>query len=242
MGTTDRAKRLATLVNRLRAAHRDDDEIGASGDQCESVGDPVMAEFVRSFLMWEATATKAEAACRKLTAGCVDVNELRVSLVEELVELIGPGYPKAEERCERLKAALNGVFRKENSMLLSHLAQKPKREARAYLEALPEVPAYVVARTMLMAMDGHACPADQRLTSRLIQEKVLEPDTSVEEAGSWLDRTVRAGDAREVHTLLQRWVDEGSSVVVKAGRIKPRKKGTPSAAKRTSAPRAGRKG
>jgi hypothetical protein len=253
MGATDRAKRLATLLRRLRVARKGEGGSGGAAEGAggsgsggvlppgESLGDPVMAEFLRSFLMWEASTSKAEAALRRLLAGCVDVNDLRVSLTDELVELIGPGYPKAEERCERLKAALFGLFRRENVMRLSHLLEKPKREARTYLEALPETPAYVISRTFLMALDGHAVPADQRLTTRLIQERVLEPDTSADEAASWLERTVRAGDAREAHELLQHWVDEGGQVVARAGKSKPRKRGTASAAKRTSPPRATRK-
>ena len=230
VATTDRAKRLHTLLGRLRSASAREGgqaEAGPLAAMC----DPVLGEFVRSFLVWEASTAKADAALRKLAAACVDINDLRVSLTEEVVSVIGPGYPRAEERAERLKAALHGLFRRENSMSMAHLPEKAKREARVYLTGLPETPSFVADRTFLLALDGHACPADQRLTTRLIQERVLEADTPPEEAASWLERTIRAGDAREAYTLLSGWVDEGSAVL-KPARPKGAR-GTPTPGKRT---------
>ncbi|MBM4114395.1 MAG: hypothetical protein FJ252_00770, partial [Phycisphaerae bacterium] len=58
--------------------------------------DPV-ALLISSFLMYDAPSHMAEAAMQKIRSATVDFNEFRVSLVEEMVQIIGVRYPRAEE-------------------------------------------------------------------------------------------------------------------------------------------------
>jgi hypothetical protein len=233
MTATDRAKKLTNLLAKLEAP----EPAPAQADMPENSlddRDPVLREFLRSFLVWESTTPKAEAALRRIDAACVDINEFRVSLVEEMVAIIGPGYARAEDRCARLKAALNDIYRREHRVRLAHLQEKNKRDAKAYLESIAQAPGFVASRTMLLALDGHAVPCDERLAARLVQADVLEPGTSAEEAAAWLERHVRSGESRSAYLALQAWADEGSTVTVKAGKPRPRRvKASP--AKRTTA-------
>lgn len=181
--------------------------------------EPALRELLRSMLVWEATEAKAEAALRKLDAACVDLNELRVSLTEELVAVIGPGYPRAGDRCARLKLALNELYRREHRVTLAGVTSgKVKRDVRGLLEGLAGVPPFAAARVCLRALGVHAMPVDEHLLTRLVSAGVIEPETDAAGAAAALERMVRAGAALEAYTLLQRWADDGSTVVVKHGK------------------------
>ena len=97
--------------------------------------DPV-ALLIASFLMYDAPSHMAEAAMQKIRSATVDFNEFRVSLVEEMVQMIGVRYPRAEERCKALRRVLYDIFRHHHKVSLSHLEGHPKQHIRAYLDNL----------------------------------------------------------------------------------------------------------
>ncbi len=254
----DRAKKLSALIARLRARMRGS-EPRAAGPAPEG-HDAVLREFVRAFLAWECTLPRAEAALRRIDEATVDLNDFRVMLPEEMVELFGTSYPRAAERALRLKQALHGLYRHEHRLRLAHLSERGKRESRAFLESLgtqppvngagqpapaPVVPPYVAARVLLVALGGHAFPLDERLRDMLVQAGVLDEHVPLDEACAWLERTLRAGELGEAYHLLQAWADEGQTPVVKARRA-PAKRGSPArgtrptAAKRSPVPRGAR--
>lgn len=250
MSVPDRSRALHSLLSQLRVerALAEEGEVRASSPA--PACDAVLREFLRSFLMWESTSAKADAALARISAAFVDLNEFRVSLVQEMAAA-APGLPRGEDRMRLLKSALNEIFRREHALKLEHLLEKPKRDARAYLDGLPGTPGFVAARTFAVALGGHAVPVDERLRTRLTAAGVVDEGISLDEAAGQLERACKAGEAAEVHRLLQAWSDDGASVtIVKGGRAKgPRasaKRVAASAKRRTtarasSAPRAARK-
>ncbi len=175
-------------------------------------------QFVWSFLLWDASVSDAERAMKKLQGAFIDLNELRVSLTEEIVGVIGPRYPKAEERAHRLKTSLHSLFLREHALQFDHLKDMPKRGARQYLEALEAIPPFVSGRMVLLGLGGHATPLDDRIMQTLIGEGVFEPDTTLEAAAAALERHVKATDAVETHLLLLNLCESG------AGRKAPKPK------------------
>lgn len=168
-------------------------------------------EFVWSYLLWDSTAAKAEHALRRIEAGVTGLNELRVSLPHEICALLGERYPNVEERSIRLRASLDDIFRRENSVSLIHLKQLGKREARQYLDSIEAVPPFVAARVTLVALGGHAIPLDQRTLDLLVAEGLIEEGVSLDDAAAQLMRHIKAADALEAHLLLQSWAEEGES-------------------------------
>lgn len=169
--------------------------------------DIVLRHLVFAMLMWEATAAAAAPAYRKLKHAFVDFNELRVALPHEVAQVIGESYPKAEERAARLKSMLLDVHRREHSLSVAKLLDVGKREARLYLESLDGAPAYAAARVFLVALGGHAIPVDERLRVLLVREKSAEEGLTPEQAASWAERQIKAGDALAAHVALQLWAD-----------------------------------
>lgn len=201
MSTADHAKNLGGLLRSLKTAYdvEPPPERGA------------IDELVLSFLMWEATAAKAEAALKRVHSGVVDFNELRVCKAPEIVGMLGKQYPRVEERAQRLRAALNEIYLREFAVSLDACAALSKRDARRYIETLEGVPAYVAARVVLLRLGGHALPVDERLLGRLIESNVVEPGDDVAKASGILERHVKAGEGVFAHQLLQAWSDDASA-------------------------------
>jgi hypothetical protein len=192
----------------------------------------ILCEFIRSFLLWEATGARAAAAIRRLEQGLVDFNELRVCMPDELARLLGKTYPRCEERCLRLRTALNAIYAREHRVTLEHLARMSKRETKEYLESIEGVPRFVSARVQLLALSGHAAPIDGRIHRRLIDAEVVGADSTPDEAAGQLEKRVRAGEMLETYALLQAFADqtpepspdrrEGKGAKGKAGAAKHR--------------------
>ena len=108
----------------------------------------------------------------------------------------------------RLRSSLNDVFRREHGVRLAHLAERGKREARAYLDAIDGLPAFVASRLVVVRLGGHAMPADERLRDLLVDREILPEGTSVHDAAGWLEHRVKAGEALGAHLLLQEWSDD----------------------------------
>lgn len=208
MSAPDPAKRLTSLVKRLRTLHSGEIAMahGVAGTPPDWA-DPLVDELVYSFLIWETNSAHAKAALRRLRESVVDYNELRVCLPDELAVMLGDRYPRALERAQRLHASLTDLYRREHVITLSHLTSAPKREARVYLESLDGSPPFVSARLMLLCFAGHALPVDERLRDLLAAEGVADPASAPETVSAWLERHVRAPDAVLTHTLLQAWAD-----------------------------------
>lgn len=170
--------------------------------------EPLLAEFVRSMLIWEATEAEAEAAIKRIAGCVVDFNELRVCLPDEIAGMLGPTYPRVQERAQRLRAALSELFVREHAVTLQPIAGMSKRDAKAYLDSLEGVPPFVSARVTLLHLDVHAAPVDDRILRRLVEAQVVPADWDAETAAAALECKVRNGEMAQTYALLQAWADE----------------------------------
>ena len=163
--------------------------------------------LVMSFLLWDSTTTKAAGAYKRVCDRVVDFNDLRVTMPKEIVEFIGPRYPMALERAERLRAALRDTYSREHAMSLNRLFDLGKRDAKKYLRSLDGIAPYVADRVTLLCFDGNCIPVDERLRRSLAHEGVCEEAAEIGELATWLSRHVKAADAAGTHCALQQWSD-----------------------------------
>ena len=175
-----------------------------------TLAEPILGDFLMAFLSWETTSARAAAAIRRITNSVVDLNEFRVCLPDEIVGIIGDRYCMAAERAERLRAALNEIYRREHALSLASLRDAPKRDARAYLESVPGVPGYVAARVLLLALAAHAAPVDGRIGRALAAAGLIDSPSQTAEGAAILERRVRAGTLRDAYLSLQAWADNGA--------------------------------
>ena len=188
----------------------------------ESAGDPV-ALFVHSILAWEAPLATADAAFEKLSKQLVDWNDLRVCLVDETMEIVGPRYPNAFRRLLLLRTSLTAIYKKHHEVDLRHLGSSGKREARAYMEALPEVPSFVAHRTLLVGFRHNVMPMDARLLVKLQQAGVVDPEASESAVATWIAKELPNDALVEAHFALHAFADStpDKSVGGKGSRSRP---------------------
>ncbi|KAA0214322.1 MAG: hypothetical protein DYG94_07610 [Leptolyngbya sp. PLA3] len=170
---------------------------GADSSECRLV-----CQLVYSFMLWESSLSRADKAMSAISGQLLDVNELRVCLPSELMSIIGPRYPRAEERCLRLRACLNAVFEHEHRTSLATLEPMSKREARSALESLEGMVPFVAARVVLVELGGHCFPVDSRIAALL--GALCEPDESHASLSGKLERAFRAGEIPAIYAAIER--------------------------------------
>ena len=194
------AKKLNAFYKKVKAKYK---------AEPEAPMEPV-AQLILAMLEWNCTARKAEIAYDKLFAEMIDYNDLRVSHVHELVDIIGVNYPLAEERCSRLRDVLNAVYNREHVTAMNSVKGKGKRDTREYLDTLPGITPYVAAKVALVSFDVHAIPVDEQLADLPREQQVVDEEATLAEIESFLERTFKAGDGPVIHANLRAWVDAGS--------------------------------
>lgn len=170
--------------------------------------DPLIHELVFSLLLWESSLTHAIRGMQLIRESLADYNELRVCFREDLSGIIGTRYPGSLERSERIIAALNGVFQREQSLSLDVLRELSKSDARKYLSTLSGVPGFVAARVTLIALGGHAFPIDGLLMKYLTKQGVLVGAATQEQHMGRMERAVRAAESRRLYCMLEYWADQ----------------------------------
>lgn len=206
MTTSDPARKLHAALKRLRTGAGDRPALATAG--CPfSDADPLVHLLIESFMLWEASHAEASAAVGRLCAAVVDYNELRVCFTDELAAAVGAGYPRVDERCARMRCALNDIFRREHAVSLAHLQAPGRKDARGYLESLDGTPTFVSARVALIGLGVHAIPVDDRLVRALADAGCCQRADSCESVSTWLERQFKPGEGPEAHALLQAWSD-----------------------------------
>ncbi|MEM7229905.1 MAG: hypothetical protein AAF432_13930 [Planctomycetota bacterium] len=198
--------------------------------------DPI-AVLVQSFLIWETSAEKALSAYEKLRQAVVDFNDLRICMPHEVVAFIGSSYPRALDRCQRMRAALRDIYLREHAVSLERLIGLGKRDARKYIETLDGVTPFIAERLMVLSFGIHGMPVDDQLRTHLIEAGVLEEGTEIPEAVSWLTRQIKSAASRETYIGLQAWGEQQAS----ASKPKRKKTTTKKTTKKTTTKKTSRK-
>ena len=193
------AKNLTKLLDTLKKKY---------GEVEQPQGLAPITQLLLSLMQWNTTTANADEAFDKLMALVVDFTELRVTHLGELIDVIGPTYPLAQIRLERLLEALGEIYQREHKTDLTSLKGKAKKEVKQYLETLPGLPPYTIAQITLLCFGGHAIPVDDHLASLLVDNKVADEDASPKEITAFLEKQIRSSDALEAHTIFQAWADE----------------------------------
>ena len=159
--------------------------------------------LIQSFLVWEWNGSRASSTWARMVEDVTDLNELRVTVVDDYLEYFGGSCPRAEERADRLRSTLRGVFHREHSTDLSGPAGGPKKEFREYLDSLEGMTPFVAARTALIAAGSHAVPVDERTLRLLVKSGVVNSDATIDSASQTMSRLVTAAQGLDTHLALQ---------------------------------------
>ncbi len=224
-GDSDDGKKITALIQRLKKTY--------PKVQPPPQREPI-AQLIVSFLQWESTTQKAADAYDRLMAMVVDHNDLRVSHPYEIIDQIGKGYPRAEDRVARLRQALQEIYLRERSVSLASLKGKPIKQVRAYLDTLPGMLPYVAAQVLLLTFGAHAIPVDGSLIRLLHKEGLGDREADNQKLQPLLERKIKASGSLQAHLLFQAWVDAKSR---RSTRAKPTRRDAAPASRGTASPK-----
>src|SRR5262249_54128393 len=133
---SDHVRRLKKLWQQLKKE-------GGAG-QLAPVEDP-MDQLMEGVFSNYAAEARAHSAIHKLRTAVVDLNELRVTPVAEMVEIVGSDYPMCRSAAEELSRTLISLFNRTHKMDLMFLKKQSKKGAETFLNRLDGLGAYARA-------------------------------------------------------------------------------------------------
>ncbi len=144
-------------------------KIPASGEP--ETPHPILEEVLYAILREGVPNSAADAAFLKIKTGFVDLNEMRVSSVQEVADAIaGLGLADAGNKAERIVKFLQEHFERTYTFALDDLEKKGLKQAAKQLARYKDhgVSDFVVAWVMQRSLEGHAIPLDEP-TIRVLQ-------------------------------------------------------------------------
>jgi len=155
------------------------------------------------------TEQAAQVAIKRFNDYFVDLNDLRVSRVEEIAEMLGVDIQLGKTIAVNLLTVLKAVFEKFNTTSLETLKKMPKRPARSMLEKFVGDNRFVIDYCMLTALKGHAIPLTNQMIEFLKSNQLVDAEADHEEIEGFLARQVSAENACEFYAFLRRFCEGG---------------------------------
>lgn len=146
---------------------------------------------------------QTQAAIKKFKDYFIDLNDLRVSRPEEIIEMLGEDKPITREIAARLKAALRTIFEKYNTVSLEDLKKTGKRPAKEALSRISGTSCFVVDYCMMTAFDGHAIPLTEKMIDFLKTQQLVHPRADLQQIEGFLSRQITAKNGYDFYTLLR---------------------------------------
>jgi hypothetical protein len=157
----------------------------------------------------------------------VDLNDLRVSRTEEIIEMLGDDSSVAKSVAATVTTVLRSVFNMYHKVSLEGLKKMGKRPARQILEKMEGTSRFIVDYCMLTSLQGHAIPLTEDMIEYLKSRELVHPEADEQQIGGFLAKQISAKKGYEFYSLLR-----SESEVYK--REKKKKIKTTSAGKKTT--------
>ncbi|WP_020470165.1 hypothetical protein [Zavarzinella formosa] len=119
----------------------------------------VMEHLLYAVVREGTTTELADKAFRGIQDRFVDLNEIRVSTVQELCDAMGP-LPDVATRATRLIGILQEWFEMTYSFEMEEIAKKGMKEGAKKISRLNDANDFSVAWVMQHGLNGHAIPLD----------------------------------------------------------------------------------
>lgn len=142
---------------------------------------PVLEQFIYAVCREGATREQADRAFKTLQETFFDWNEVRVSSVRELADVL-EDLPQSEIRAQRIIDFLQEVFETTFSFDLEPLQKKGLKQAAKQLARYQAANDYAVAWVVQQSLAGHAMPLDPPSLRMLRRLGLLDIDTENLEA------------------------------------------------------------
>jgi len=145
-----------------------------------------------------------ESAIKRFSDYFIDLNDLRVSRIEEITEMLGEDTIVTRAIASRITTMLRAVFNLYHKVSLEALKKMGKRPARQVLEKLEGSSRFVVDYCMLTSLQGHAIPLTEFMIEYLKSKDLVYPEADEQEIGGFLAKQIPARKGYEFYSLLRR--------------------------------------
>jgi endonuclease-3 len=136
---------------------------------------PVLEEVLYAIVREGVPTAQADAAFGRMKTNFFDWNEVRVSTVQEVADVLA-GLPAAGDRAERIIDFLQEHFERTYSFDLDDLEKKGLKQAAKQLARYKDkgVTDFVLAWVTQRSLGGHAVPLDDATVRVLVRLGVIE--------------------------------------------------------------------
>ena len=167
-----------------------------------------------------------ESAIKRFSDYFIDLNDLRVSRIEEIVEILGADTPVTREVASTITTVLRAIFNEYHKVSLEGLKKTGKRPARHILEKMEGTNRFIVDYCMLTSLQGHAVPLTEEMIAYLKSKELVYPDATEQEIGGFLAKQISAKKGYEFYALLRHESETFSSEMKKKAKTATAKKKT----------------
>lgn len=164
--------------------------------------DPAYA-LVYAIVSERTRASTAKTILRRIERHFVDLNDLRVSRTEEVLEVLGSRGEDSRKTASVLTQVLNSIYNRYNMVSLAQILEVGKRQGRKQLEKLDGLSSFAINYCFLMALGGHSIPLTEKMIGYLRAGELVHPDATDDEIVGFLERQITAANAYEFYSLLR---------------------------------------
>ncbi len=162
---------------------------------------PVLEQLIFAGLLENAPHEPAEEAFAALLDQFFDWNEVRVSTVRELAEVMRR-LPAPEQAANRVKNNLQNVFESRYTFDLEDLKRLKLGQAEQKLEKIAGVSKFCVAYVTQVALGGHSIPLDEGTLGALEVVGIIDAKAKAKGVVPGLERAVPKAKGTEVASLI----------------------------------------
>ena len=162
---------------------------------------PLLEQVLFACCLENADYDAAEKAFTQLLENSFDLNEVRVTTVAELAELL-VGLPDPSKAALSLRRALQAVFESSYSFSLEQVKKQSVSQGVKSLEGLQALTPFVQVYITSTALGGHGIPLDQGGLTALYLTGIISHEDYEQGAAPGLDRLVTKKIGKEFGSLL----------------------------------------
>jgi hypothetical protein len=149
------------------------------------------------------TQSATDSAMKRFEEYFIDLNDLRVSRSEEVIELLAEKSSTGKSIAVVLAKTLASVFDKYNCVSLKSLKKIGKKPARHILEKLNGITTFAVNYCVLTSLGGQAAPVTECMIEYLKAYGLVHPDADQHQIEGFLARQIPSSNLYEFYVLLR---------------------------------------
>ncbi len=153
----------------------------------------LLETLIYAAILEDAPEDEASAAYDRLMKSFHDLNEIRVSTITEIEEVLSP-LPNAGWPALRIREILQNTFEKYYRFDLEELKRKPVEQVEKHLSKFKHSTPFMKLFLIQHSLGTHAIPLDDKSRDLLAFLGVIEPQATIDEAAEDLKPIVRKAD------------------------------------------------